>query len=228
MKLLCTVLLLATRIAAQEGGTRSVGGGGAGHGGAQRLEGRVPAAALPAIDSIIATAVAESLPTEPLIQKALEGSAKGIPADRLVGGVRRGLLQLRDARIIVARAVPTQPPPEGHVAAVAGALARGLSPAIVERLLTVAPNESPGPALHAAADMVAHHFDPDSAAELLVEAHNKGVHGVRLFDVALAADHELQRRGGRTHADALARVRAMLPNVPPPTQPVTRHGTRGS
>src|ERR1051325_5277275 len=100
MKLLCTVLLLATRIAAQEGGTRSVGGGGGGHGGA-RLEGRVPAAALPAIDSIIATAVAESLPTEPLIQKALEGSAKGIPADRLVGGVRRGLLQLRDARIIV-------------------------------------------------------------------------------------------------------------------------------
>src|ERR1041384_5624302 len=133
MKLLCTVLLLATRIAAQEGGTRSVGGGGAGHGGAQRLEGRVPGAALPAIDSIIATAVAESLPTEPLIQKALEGSAKGIPADRLVGGRRSGLLQRRDARIIVARAVPTQPPPEGHVAAVAGALARRLSPAIGPR-----------------------------------------------------------------------------------------------
>ena len=219
MKLLCAVLLLATPLAAQDGGVSgAVSAGGNTRTGTDRLTGRVPPAALPAIDSIIATAVAESLPTEPLIQKALEGGAKGIPADRLVGGVRRGLLQLRDARILVRQAVPEAPPPEGHVAAVAAALARGLSPTVVERLLTAAPNEPPGPALHAAADMVAHHFDPDSVAELLVEAHNQGVHGVRLYDVALAADHELQRRGGRTHSDALARVRAMLPNVPTPPE----------
>ncbi len=183
--------------------------------GSTRLAGRVPAAALPAIDSILAAAVAESLPTEPLVQKALEGSAKNIPADRLVNGVRRGYLQLRQARMIVSRAVPGQAPPEGHVAAVAAALARGLSGPVVERLLTVAPNEPPGPALHAAADLVAHHFDPDSAADLLVDAHNKGLRGVRLLDVAVAADHELQRPGGRTPSEALAHVRAMLPNVRP-------------
>src|SRR5712675_2447969 len=180
-----------------------------------RLAGRVPPAALPAIDSILTQAVAESLPTEPLVQKALEGSAKGIPADRLVNGVRRGFLQLRQARLIVSRAVPGQVPPEGHVAAVAAALARGLSGPVVERLLTAAPNEPPGPALHAAADLVAHHFDPDSAADLLVDAHNKGLRGVRLLDVAVAADHELQRPGGRTPSEALAHVRAMLPNVRP-------------
>ncbi len=183
--------------------------------GSTRLAGRVPAAALPAIDSILAAAVAESLPTEPLVQKALEGSAKNIPADRLVNGVRRGYLQLRQARLIVSRAVPGQVPPEGHVAAVAAALARGLSGPVVERLLTAAPNEPPGPALHAAADLVAHHFDPDSAADLLVDAHNKGLRGVRLLDVAMAADHELQRPGGRTPSEALAHVRAMLPNVRP-------------
>jgi len=184
-----------------------------------RLPGRVPAAALPAIDSIIAAAVAESLPTEPLVQKALEGSAKNIPADRLVNGVRRGLLQLRQARAILTRAQPGQPPPEGHIAAVAAALARGLPGPIVERLLTVAPDEAPGPALHAAADLIAHHFDPDSAADLLVEAHSKGLHGVRLLDVALAADHELQRPGGRTPSEALAHVRSILPNVPTPRRP---------
>ena len=184
-----------------------------------RLAGRVPAAALPAIDSIIATAVAESLPTEPLVQKALEGSAKSVPADRLVNGVRRGLLQLRAARVIVARAVPGQSPPEGHVAAVSAALARGLPAPIVERLLTVAPNEPPGPALHAAADLIAHRFDPDSAADLLVDAHNKGLRDGRLLDVALAADHELQRGGGRSPSEALAHVRAMLPNVPVPRRP---------
>jgi len=187
--------------------------------GASRLAGRVPAAALPAIDSIIATAVAESLPTEPLVQKALEGGAKHVPADRLVSGVRRGLLQLRAARLIVARAVPGQTPPEGHVAAVSAALARGLPAPIVERLLNVAPNESPGPALHAAADLIAHRFDPDSAADLLVDAHNKGLRDGRLLDVAVAADHELQRGGGRTPSEALAHVRAMLPNVPVPRRP---------
>jgi len=183
--------------------------------GSTRLAGRVPAAALPAIDSILAAAVAESLPTEPLVQKALEGSAKNIPADRLVNGVRRGYLQLRQARLIVSRAVPGQVPPEGHVAAVAAALARGLSGPVVERLLTAAPNEQPGPALHAAAALLAPHFAPDSAADLLVDAHNKGLRGVRLLDVAVAADHELQRPGGRTPSEALAHVRAMLPNVRP-------------
>jgi hypothetical protein len=102
---------------------------------------------------------------------------------------------------------------------VAAALARGLSGPIVERLLTVAPNEPPGPALHAVADLVAHHFDPDSAADLLVEAHNKGLRGVRLLDVAVAADHELQRPGGRTTSEALAHVRSILPNVPIPRRP---------
>ncbi|PYP07952.1 MAG: hypothetical protein DMD59_13625, partial [Gemmatimonadetes bacterium] len=153
LRLALALALVAAPVASQTGGPR--------------LAGRVPAAALPAIDSIIATAVAESLPTEPLVQKALEGSAKNVPADRLVNGVRRGLLQLRAARVIVARAVPGQSPPEGHVAAVSAALARGLPAPIVERLLTVAPNEPPGPALHAAADLIAHHFDPDSAADLL-------------------------------------------------------------
>jgi len=183
--------------------------------GTTRLAGRVPAAALPTIDSLITAAAAESLPTEPLVQKALEGGAKHIPADRLVNGVRRGMLQLRQARAIVSRAVPGQSPAKNDVAAVAAALARGLSDPIVERLITVAPTEPPGPALHAAADLVAHHFDPDSAADLLVEAHNKGLRGVRLLDVAVAADHELQRPGGRTTSEALARVRAMLPNVRP-------------
>jgi hypothetical protein len=200
----------------------------------QRLTGRVPALALPAIDSLIGQAVAESLPTEPLVQKALEGSAKNIPPERLVSGVRRGLLQLRDARAILTRALPVakQPVPEGHVAAVAAALARGVDRAIVERLVAVAPADPPGPALHAEADLVAHRFDPDSAASLLVAARERGLRGERLLDVALAASHELQRDGGRTPGEALARVRAMLPNVPAaPAEhagAVTRRGARRS
>jgi hypothetical protein len=197
-----------------------------------RLEGRVPAAALPEIDSIVAQAVAESLPTEPLVQKALEGGAKGIPVERLVNGVRRGLAHLRDARAIVTRATPTRAAMDGDVAAVAAALARGLDPRLVEELMAATPAEPPGPVLHAAADLVAHGFPADSAADLLRTAQGEGLRGTRLLDVAVAASHELQRGGGRTPAEALARVRAMLPNVPvaPPPHPraVTRRAGRGS
>jgi hypothetical protein len=196
--------------------------------GVTKLAGRIPQEAVPAIDSLIAAAVAESLPTEPLVQKALEGSAKGIPAEGLVNGVRRALLQLREARVLVGRALPGKPQPEGHVAAVAAALARGLPPSIAGRMLTMAPDEPPAPALHAAADLVAHRFNPDSAADLLVAAHSMGLRGERLLDVASAADQELQRGGGRTQSDALARVRAMLPNVPAPKVAVTPHGKTGS
>jgi len=54
--------------------------------------------------------------------------------------------------------------------------------------------------------------------------------GVRLLDVAAAASHELQR--GCAPAEALVRVREMLPNVPevPPPRPraVTRRPGPGS
>ena len=192
-----------------------------------RLEDRVPAAALPAIDSLVTQAGSEGLPTEPLLQKALEGGVKGIAADRLVNGVRRGLTQLRDARAILVRAAPARAVTPGDVAAVSAALARGLSPALVERLLGAAPPPPPepaGPVLHAAADLVARGFPPDSAADLLLTAQREGLRGVRLLDVAAAASHELQR--GCAPGEALVRVREMLPNVPevPPPRPraVTR------
>jgi len=38
-----------------------------------RLEGRIPSAAIPAVDSLIQLAAQQGLPTEPLVQKALEG-----------------------------------------------------------------------------------------------------------------------------------------------------------
>src|SRR3989442_4907949 len=84
-KLVVVLVVVAGPLMAQSGSTR--------------LAGRVPAAALPAIDSIIAAAVAESLPTEPLVQKALEGSAKNIPPERLLSRGRRGLPPLPQARL---------------------------------------------------------------------------------------------------------------------------------
>jgi len=74
--------------------------------------------------------------------------------------------------------------------------------------------------------LVAHGFPADSAADLLRTAQQEGLRGPRLLDVAVAASHELQREGGRTPAEALARVRAMMPNVPVATPPHPRAVTR--
>ncbi len=189
-----------------------------------RLAGRVPAAAVPRIDSLVAQAVAESLPTEPLVQKALEGGAKGVQGELLLSGVRRALAQLRDARAILTRTAPARAGADGDVAAVSAALGRGLPRPLVERLLASLPAEPPGPVLHAEADLLGHGFPPDAAADLLVAAERRGLRGSRLLDVAVAASHELQR--GRTPADALARVRAMLPDVPAAPRPHPRSVTR--
>jgi hypothetical protein len=83
---------------------------------------------------------------------------------------------------------------------------------MVERVVAALPNEPRSSAFHAVADLVAHRFNADSAADLIVAAVGEGVHGLRLLDVSGAAIQELQR--GHSHAEALARVRDKLPNVP--------------
>ena len=115
------------------------------------------------------------------------------------------------------RAGDTPPTTAAEVTTVTGALKRGVPAATVERLVAAFPNEPRSSALHAEADLVAHRFDPDSAANLLLAAVREGLRGERLLDVSTAALHELQR--GHTRAEALAFVRQQLPNVPPAPKP---------
>ena len=100
---------------------------------------------------------------------------------------------------------------------VAWALRRGLPTAVVERVAAALPRPPRSPALHAVADLVAHRFEPDSAATLIIDAVQAGVPQDRLLDVSTATLHEVQR--GRNRFEALATVRQLLPNVPAPAKP---------
>ena len=182
-----------------------------------RLAGRVPPAALSALDSIVLLADHEGIPTEPLIQKALEGGAKGAPPATIVAAVGESASQLRSALALLRQGGESQPSSAAEVTAVAAALARGVSPEQVGNLSAVLPGEPTGPALHAVADLVGHGFTEDSSVDLIVEAARQGLRGLRLLDVAAATVLELQRSQSR--ALAFARVRDMLPNVPPPPRP---------
>lgn len=177
-----------------------------------RLEGRVPPASIPVIDSLVGVAAAEGLPTEPLIQKAIEGGAKHVSGERIVQAVTLNLEQLRQAKALLVRAGDSQPVTPVEVTAVTSALKRGLAAPIVERMVVALPDQPRSSALHALADLAAHRFNADSSADLILAAIGAGLRGPRLLDVSGAAIQELQR--GRTHAEALERVRTRLPNVP--------------
>jgi hypothetical protein len=181
-----------------------------------RLLGRVPAAVLPGLDSIVELADDEGIPTEPLIQKALEGGAKGAAPASILAAVGASASQLRGAMTLLRQAGEARPGAT-EVSAVAVALSRGVSPDRVAHLTAVLPGEPTGPALHAVADLVGHGFPEDSSVDLIVDAARHGLRGLRLLDVAAAAVLELQR--GQNRGMALARVRDMLPNVPPPPRP---------
>src|SRR5256886_11676365 len=56
-----------------------------------RLENRVPAAAIPVVDSLVQVAGREGLPAEPLVGKALEGGAKHVVPALIVRAVETRL-----------------------------------------------------------------------------------------------------------------------------------------
>src|SRR5213592_5194640 len=64
---------------------------------AQRLAGRVPPQIASLVEDLGTAAAAHGLPIDPLIQKAIEGSAKGVPPDRVAIAVRWVAMQLDTA-----------------------------------------------------------------------------------------------------------------------------------
>jgi len=61
---------------------------------AERLDGRVPPEVGALVQRLGVAASARGLPVDPLIQKAIEGSAKGVPAERISSAVRLVVAQL--------------------------------------------------------------------------------------------------------------------------------------
>ena len=64
---------------------------------ADRLAGRVPPAVVAVVESLVTRAAARGLPLDPLIQKALEGSAKGVASERVIAALRLVAMQLDTA-----------------------------------------------------------------------------------------------------------------------------------
>lgn len=91
-----------------------------------RLQGRVPPAVAAAVSALVDTARARGLPGTPLVDKALEGAVKGVPAERIVPAVRIVLDQL-DASANALHEAGVANPSDQAVEAGAFAIAAGMT-----------------------------------------------------------------------------------------------------
>ncbi len=119
---------------------------------------RLDSISRPIVTALVDSARAVALPTEPLVQRALEGATKRATADRIVAAVRRLALDLSHARDALG---PMTSPPE--LSAAAAALRAGAPPATLTELRRVR-RESLTVPLAVLTDLVASGVPVDSAA----------------------------------------------------------------
>ncbi len=169
---------------------------------------RVPGSAIGEIRVLVGEARAEGLPVEPLIQKALEGSVKGVAPERIVSTVRVFRAELRDARYLLRSVRPDSVAESGDIVAVAFALHRGLRPSEVRELLEVAPDETRDVALQIAADITARGYAPEDASRLVADAIVQRLSPDQLLSLPRFVLAELER--GAAPDEAINRVRVQL------------------
>ena len=144
-----------------------------------RLQDRLSAQALEEVSVLLDSARRADLPTEPLIDRALEGASKGAPADRIVAAVTRLFTDLEQARLALG---PSSAPEE--IAAGASALRAGAATDDLRELRRARPGESITVAVAVLTDLVAVGVPPDTAFAAVLA----------LSDVANDADYIAFRR----------------------------------
>lgn len=156
--------------------------------GMDRVRKAFPDEAADEIAQVVADAEAAGLPTGPVVGKALEGAAKGVPADRVVSAVSAYADGLREASGLLPEDVPTD-----AIVAGADALRRGATPDAVRDVGARAGDASPE-ALVVLGDLTEAGVPVDRAVEVVTEALAQGRRGQGLLAMP-AAVRRLTRQG---------------------------------
>jgi len=184
---------------------------------AARLNGRVPAEVVPAVAGVAASAASRGLPVEPLIQKAIEGGAKGRPAQQVIAAVRALADQLGAASGAL-RSGGFDHPDADLVEGGAYALGAGLSVRQVQHLARASrPPYEPALTLRVAGTLKALGVPPKNTLDLVEGLINAGGSPSELLD--LPSEVQAGVAHGETPAqaaDGLARAAAHAPGSGPP------------
>lgn len=177
-----------------------------------RIRAGLPAPAVQQIETTMAAAREQGLPTGPLLDKAVEGVAKGVAGDRVASAVGALAGELRSARSLLDGRVRPGPT---DIAAVADALRRGVPSRAVRRLAETAGEGEPvALEAHILGDLLDHGVSADDALGLLDAWRARGRHGDELRQLPAAVER-LMRRGSLPGQAAAAVTGAMRAGGPP-------------
>jgi hypothetical protein len=184
---------------------------------------RLNARALVALRPIFDSARIDSLPVPTLEDKALEGSAKHVPAMRIVAAVRQLATDLRDARNILRSAAPGATLSHGEITAAADARHRGVPATEIAGLRRQVP-QTTGlvVAFTVLGDFVQRGVPADQARAVIERLLATGVPPSQIAELPSQVDVGL--RLGALPADALRNalplpLRAPKPGKLPPGRP---------
>jgi hypothetical protein len=149
-----------------------------------RLERTLDAETYRAVSRLIEQARARALPTDPLVDRALEGAMKRAPGPRIEAAVSRLAQRLDVARTMLAPA-----PTEADIAAGAGALGVGVPQNVLRDIRRIRPNQSVAVPLGVLTELVARSVPVDRAATLVVQLMQRGATPTQL----VALNEDVQR-----------------------------------
>ena len=182
-----------------------------------RLDGRVQPEVRRAVQEIAADAAAHGLPTDPLVEKAIEGGAKRVPAERLIAAVRALAGRLAGAWDAV-RAGGLESPTADVVEGGADGLSAGLTAGYVSELVRAsrAPYD-PALVLRVAATLAALGVPPKQTVQLVEGMIKDGGSPSELL--GLPGEVQAGVADGATPAQAAEHVGHGNGNVPPGRPP---------
>lgn len=169
--------------------------------------GRLDVATRAAVIALVDSARAARLPTEPLVDRALEGAKKGAGGDRIVSAVRGLSGELSEARLALGGSATAD-----EITAGASALHAGLERRDLTRVRAAASHAKRNRVtlpLTVAADLVSRAVPAPTAAELVLSLTRAGVHDdeLSLFQRNVRTDIE---RGADPSAAAQTRARGAI------------------
>lgn len=184
-----------------------------------RLESRLDPTTRAAVAALVDSVRAAGLPTEPMVDKALEGATKRASGDRIVAALRTLAADLRSARLALG---PTAP--EADVIAGAGAIRAGAGPGTLERIKGVRGNAGLGVPLAVFSDLVARGVPVDTAAKVILHLAQGGASDADYAGLERSVARDI---GAGAPPGAAAAIRARVAGVeaaaqtggPPPGVP---------
>lgn len=178
-----------------------------------RLDARLDARTRDAVVTIIDSARAEGIPSEPLVQKALEGASKHADGSRILTAVRTLSRELGDARAALGPAST-----EAEVTAGASALHAGIAPEALARMRASRAHGSLAVALAVLTDLVARGVPGDTATTVISALTGAGAQDAELLRFQQGVERDIAQ-GATPSAAVGVRAQGAFPSAAPRRTP---------